>query len=99
MFEDLIKKKPKSINWDFDKYEVSPYCPVCGSEDLTILREQLLSNKLEKDIRCNHCGMEWREEWDKNIDLTLKEVSICGDIYITFYQRFCYGFRAVDVYG
>jgi RNA polymerase subunit RPABC4/transcription elongation factor Spt4 len=82
MFEDIIKEKSKKLKWDFDKYGKKAYCPVCGSEDLTTIREQLLSDRLEKDIRCNFCSTEWREEWkdfkQNGIDFTLKEVSICA---------------------
>ena len=78
MFDDIIIKQ-KGFIWDFEKYEKTPYCPICGSKDLTYIRESLTSKKLEKDVRCNFCKAEWREEWDKDIELKLKEVSICTE--------------------
>jgi hypothetical protein len=91
MYDDILKKNG-SLDWDFEQYEKKPYCPVCGSEYLTIIREQLLSDRLEKDIRCTMCGTEWRETWNKDIELSLREVSICTGYYVTFYQRLFFGF-------
>jgi transcription elongation factor Elf1 len=76
MYDDIINPQIRDFSWDFDKYEKNPYCPFCGSEALTIISEQLLKDKLEKDIRCDICQTEWHEEWDKNIKLKL--VVICG---------------------
>jgi formate dehydrogenase maturation protein FdhE len=78
-FEDIINKKvqPKKINWDMTKYEKDgAYCPNCGSQGISVIRDQLLSDHVEKDVRCNSCGMEWREVWNKDIELELEELQI-----------------------
>ena len=101
MFDDIITKPKDGFSWDFEKYEDKPYCPICGCEDLTILRDHLSSKKLVKEVRCNFCGAEWREEWDKDIDLKLKEVSICRGDYVVYYQSgpfFVWGFSLRDAY-
>jgi len=78
MFEDLIKDQNRQarnkVSWDIDKYEKKAYCYVCGSTKVTILRDYLTGKTLEKDIQCNNCGVIWKEVWDKNIKLGLKEV-------------------------
>jgi formate dehydrogenase maturation protein FdhE len=77
VFDDIIdiKKSGGGTHWDFSKYEEDgAYCPVCGSKNVKIIREQLLSDHMEKDIRCNKCNMEWREIWNKDIELELESL-------------------------
>lgn len=77
MFEDIIKQKySKSLQWDFNKYEKEPYCPSCGSKDITIIRDHLNSKRLTKEVRCNFCKQEWKEIWNKNIKLKLESCII-----------------------
>ena len=79
MFEDILvgRNKPKSIHWDFDKYENDgAYCPVCGSKNVKVIRDQLLSDHMEKDVQCNDCGMMWREMWNKDIELELEGLQL-----------------------
>lgn len=78
LFEDILSQpKPKRIVWDIKKYETDgAYCPGCGSKKFTIVKDQLLSDHMQKDIRCQDCGTEWQEIWDKDIELDLKELRI-----------------------
>jgi formate dehydrogenase maturation protein FdhE len=76
MYDDLIKGKSKSIIWDFEQYEKKAYCPSCGSTDVTAIRDHLSSQTLTKDIKCNFCSQQWKEVWNKNIELELKECII-----------------------
>jgi hypothetical protein len=80
VYDDIIgkgKTKPKSIHWDFSEYEENgAYCPVCGSTDVRIIREQLLSDHMEKDVQCDGCGMLWREIWNKDIELELEGLAL-----------------------
>jgi transcription elongation factor Elf1 len=83
MYDDLLGSKKKGrakikrINWDLSKYEDKPYCYNCGSiDDLVIVRDQLKGDSMEKDVKCKYCGCTWREKWDKDIELELKELLI-----------------------
>lgn len=80
MYDDLLgpnKKTPqkaKRVFWDIDEYLEAAYCYNCGSHAVSVIRDQLHSNYMEKDVRCDTCGCEWQEIWDKDIDLTLREL-------------------------
>lgn len=77
MFEDIIgSNKPKRIIWSIEKYEKDgAYCPGCGSKNFIIVKDTLLVDYI-KDIKCEDCGAEWQEIWDKDIELDLKELRI-----------------------
>ena len=81
MYDDLLgpkkkapKKKPDRIKWDLSEYEEKAYCYNCGSEDFTVVDDRLKSDRMEKDILCNDCGCEWKEVWNKDIELELEEL-------------------------
>ena len=81
MYEDILgpkkkKIKPIRVKWDLSVYEDCPYCPNCGSVSLTVIRDHLCKDSLEKDMRCNSCGCEWQEIWNKDIELQLKELKL-----------------------
>ena len=86
MFEDIIDKKviTGGFHWDIDKYIKNPYCPTCGSESVVTIRDHLTGDQLINDKKCKDCGVEWKEIYNKSVDLE----SLQGVIYETPKGRF-----------
>lgn len=81
MYDDLLgskKKHPqlKRVKWDITIYEDQAYCYNCGGIDFTYTNDCLTGDFLERDVQCNACFAEWKEVWNKDIDLELKELLI-----------------------
>jgi transcription elongation factor Elf1 len=72
MFDDIITPQDKpTFNWDFDKYDETPYCPSCGSTDTKTGNTDLKRKKLVNEKKCNFCGKEWKEVYNEELELEL----------------------------
>jgi hypothetical protein len=81
MYDDILgeekeneKEKENSINWDFSKYVDEAYCYKCGSTNIETLKDKLTKDLLIRKVRCKTCYTEWKEVWNKDIDLELEKI-------------------------